>query len=278
MVASAPASAAAAAAVRASLAEAPSATALSRASTAGASASTIVLSPSWAAPSLRTAASAAPSAPASPARSTSGASASAWPARRNAVPYSGPEAPPTFEIRVVPVSASTVAGVRGEETSKVRITAAKPRDRFVPWSPSPIAASSALRCSRSVSTAPAARVIQARTKSASKRALEPWGGFIGSPAPAQGGRFHRRVPEFDELIRQAADGQREALHLEAGDVVADQAAGDPSAACLELLADLVEDDVELDQRRAAHAVGHHEQVPGHVHVLGDGLDRGRDEL
>jgi len=107
-------------------------TALLSAFEAGASASTMVFSPSRAAPSFWTPDSAASSAPARAGRSTSGASPSALPACRNAVPYSGPDAPPTFEIRVEPVSLSTEPGVGVLACARAAPTALKPRARLMP--------------------------------------------------------------------------------------------------------------------------------------------------
>ena len=69
---------------------------------------------------------------ASAGRSTSGASPSALPARRKATPYSGPEAPPTLEISVAPVSVSTAPGVAGAAVSSALSTAVNPRARLMP--------------------------------------------------------------------------------------------------------------------------------------------------
>ena len=112
-VATAPAEAASASTERASSSDAPSAIALLNALVAGASASTMVLSPSRAAPSCWTPARAASSAADRAGRSTSATSPSALPARRNAVPYRGPEAPPTLEIRVLPVTVEMAPGIAG---------------------------------------------------------------------------------------------------------------------------------------------------------------------
>src|SRR6185369_2482047 len=84
--------------------------------------------------------------------------------------------------------------------------------------------------------------------------------LAGSDAPAQGGRMNRRVPEPDEVVVELQEGDREAGHLEAGDVVADQAPPDRDPLSAEDLRDAVERDVELDERRAAHSVDEGEDV------------------
>jgi len=88
------------------------------------------------------------------------------------MPYSGPEAPPTLEIRVLPVTVKMDPGVVvfPPPASSALSTAVKPRARLMPWSASPIAASSWVRWSRLASMTPAAEVIQARKTSASMMA------------------------------------------------------------------------------------------------------------
>ena len=64
------------------------------------------------------------------------------------MPYSGPAAPPTFEISAIPTSfrsAGTSAG--SPAASSLSMTARIPRSMLMPWSPSPIAASSAVSAS-----------------------------------------------------------------------------------------------------------------------------------
>src|SRR6266704_1992620 len=133
-VAAAPAEAASASTDRASSGAAPSVIALLNALVAGASASTMVLSPSRAAPSCWTPARAASSAAARAGESTSAAPPSALPARRKAMPYSGPEAPPTLEIRVLPVTVKIAPGVAvfAPGASRATSTAVKPRARLMP--------------------------------------------------------------------------------------------------------------------------------------------------
>jgi hypothetical protein len=60
------------------------------------------------------------------------------------VPHSGPLAPPTVETSVAPAVISSFPGVSSTPFS-FSTTAAKPRSMFVPWSASPIAASSCVR-------------------------------------------------------------------------------------------------------------------------------------
>src|ERR1700733_706260 len=76
----------------------------------------------------------------------------------------------------------------------------------------------------------------------------------GLPSPTKPGRVYRRVPQVCERIRQVAYGHRESLHLQAGDVVADQVPADSPAVAADVGVDLIERAVELDQRGAATAV------------------------
>src|ERR1700733_1625644 len=80
------------------------------------------------------------------------------------------------------------------------------------------------------------------------------------PSPPEPRRSHRRRPQLGQRVAETADGDGEALHLQAGDVVADQVAGNPGAVAGDVPADLVVEAVQLDQRRAAHAVDHDEPV------------------
>src|SRR2546427_3447691 len=267
MVAVAPAEAASARESRASSCDAPSAVALLKALVAAASASTMVLSPSRAAPSCWTPARAASSAVDKAGRSTSAASPSALPARRNAMPYNGPEAPPTLEISVLPVTVRMAPGVGGGvgAASSAPRTAVKPRARLMPWSASPIAASSWVRWSRLASMTPAADTIQARKTSASMMAPTRRES-LALASPPQGRRVHWRVPEPGERVGELADRHREALHLQAGDVVAHQVPHHMAAMGFEIFPHLVEHEVELDQRRAAHPVDHDQQIALHGHI------------
>ena len=148
-VARAPSSAAALAAASALSSGSPASTEAARASIAGASASTIVLSPGGAAPSSTTPASAASSAASRACPSNSSPSPSARPARRSAVPQSGPLAPPTVETSVLPGQDEQPPGRDAPSCPASALpTASKPRSMFTPWSPSPIAASSWVRWSR----------------------------------------------------------------------------------------------------------------------------------
>ena len=65
-----------------------------------------------------------------------------WPSARNAVPYSGPDAPPTFEISVRPTSLSTSRRRVGPRPASSVDRGRSRGDRLAPWSPSPIAGSS----------------------------------------------------------------------------------------------------------------------------------------
>ena len=77
------------------------------------------------------------------------------------------DAPPTFEMSVVPTFTSTAPGPSASNPSSAAVTAANPRLRFTPWSASPIAESSWVRWSAFSFTAAAAAVTQARAASAS---------------------------------------------------------------------------------------------------------------
>src|SRR5215469_8629191 len=271
MVACAPAAAAAAAAASASAVSAPSDMAFCIAATAGARASTIVFSPSRAAPSFCTPASAASRHEASSGRPASTASPRVLPACRSAIPYSGPDAPPTFEMRVDPARMSTEPGVGVTAWSSATAMALNPRARLIPWSASPIAASSWVRWLRWDSMTVPASASQARKNAASITAprgsvrrplLSAAAGLSFLPSPPQGWRVYRRVPKVGERVRELAGRHREALHLQAGDVVADQVPGDPGALPADVLVQFVVEHVQLDGRRAAHAVDHDQDVAG----------------
>jgi len=102
-------------------------------STAGSSASTIVLSPGTAAPRSRMAASAAARASTSCSGPTSVRSPSVRPAARSAEPQSGPLAPPTVETSVEPaVTRIRPGGSEPSSSASFDTTLEKPRSMFVP--------------------------------------------------------------------------------------------------------------------------------------------------
>src|SRR5918995_923221 len=139
-----------------------------------------------------------------------------------------------------------------------------PRSMFVPWSPSPIAVSRRTSSTRCSATAAAKSPIQARTSEAPM--------LTGASAPAEGRRVDRGVPEPDEIVVELEQRDRAAGHLQRGDVVADQPPLDRDPPVLQEPVELPVDDVELDQRGAAHAVDEGEHaVAGLVRqVLDDG--------
>ncbi len=142
----------------------------------------MVLSPGSAAPSFLIAASPAANASANSAGSAV-APGSAAPIARKALPYSGPEAPPTLEISVLPVLVRTAPTEAGSRVSRTAETAVKPRRRFLPWSPSPIAESSSVRWASCCSTAVANPRTQASTSGMSTKL------FTGVPfGPTRRGR------------------------------------------------------------------------------------------
>src|SRR5258708_39554159 len=92
------------------------------------------------------------------------------------------------------------------------------------------------------------------------------------PSPPEGWCVHWRVPQLSERVGELADGDRKALHFQAGDVVADQVARDPRALARDVLVHLVVDEVELEQWRSAHAVDHHQDVTGQRQVGADRVE------
>src|SRR5438132_14029249 len=104
---------------------------------------------------------------------------------------------------------------------------------FVPWSPSPIAASSWTRWSRSARTATSISRIQEVIVAASMTLA-----LINLDTPTQCRGVHRRVPELCQLFVELEHRQRRAGHLERCDVASDQVARRLHARGAELLVDL----------------------------------------
>src|SRR5215469_18510922 len=165
--------------------------------------------------------------------------------------------------------------------------AVNPRARLIPWSASPIAASSWVRWSRCDSMTVPASASQARKNAASITAprgssrrppVSTAAGLSFLPSPPEGWRVYRRVPKVGERVRELADRHREALHLQAGDVVADQVPGDPGTLPSDVLVHFVVDHIQLDERRAAHTVDHDQDVAGQRQVGVDGVKRHRRDL
>src|SRR4029077_18319252 len=258
MVERMPASAAAAASSTACATGSPAAILERRVSSAGSRASTIVLSPSDAVPRSFTEANAAARTSASCAPSNVFSSPSTRPPLRRALPQSGPLAPPTVETRVRPATMSRRPGGDPVSASRAWTTASNPLTMLVPWSPSPIAASSWTRRSRSTRITASISCIQEVIVAAFMTVSEIKGKCLD--APAQRGSVHRRVPELRELLVQLEDRQRSAGHLERRYVAADQVARGLDARSPQLLVDLAIKKVELEQRRAAHAVDEREHL------------------
>src|SRR5216684_1583800 len=257
MVERMPASAAEAASSTACATGSPAAILERRVSTAGSSASTIVLSPSDAVPRSFTEASAAARTSASCAPSNVFSSPSTRPPLRSALPQSGPLAPPTVETRVRPATISRRPG--GDPVS------------------ASMAASSWTRWSRSARTDVSISCIQEVIVAASMTFSTI---KVRSDAPPQRCRMNRRVPQADQLVVQLEHGQRGAGHLERGDVAADQVPHRLQPRFAELLVDLAIDKVELEQRGAAHAVHKHEHLGAvlRLQVGQHGLDHHVDDL
>src|ERR1700759_5701329 len=79
-------------------------------------------------------------------------------------------------------------------------------------------------------------------------------------APAQGRRLDRRVPIAGKLIVQAQERNRTTSHLQGGDIVANQRACDGDIATAQDFCQLVSDNVEFEQRGAAHAVDKRQDI------------------
>src|SRR6476469_3221596 len=266
----------AAAAVSTAATSPPPSAAAFAAVTAGVSASTMVLSPDSALPRATTPSRAAVSAVTNTAASTVSAVPSDVDARRNAVPNSGPAAPPTVEISVVATILSTAPGVAGaaaaSRASSLVNTAENPRAKFSPWSPSQMSRSrwvSSTLCSATV--AATARI--AATVPAASQVIE-------SHAPTQRDRVHRGIPELGHLVVQFQQGDRHALHLQRGDVVADQRPGHLDTPLGQVLPRGMVGEVQLDRRSAPHAVDEQQGVVagGERQILDDGTQQRCDDL
>src|SRR5947208_10462395 len=134
---------------------------------AGVQASTMVLSPSSAAPSLTMPANASSKALVSSGSPKADASPRERPASRRAVPYRGPAAPPTRSTSVAPAWTRSSPGDRPSAAATTEATAANPRSMLTPWSASPIAASSWVRKSRCAAISAAEPRSQRATNAAS---------------------------------------------------------------------------------------------------------------
>src|SRR3984885_2059883 len=231
--------------------------ALSSASTAGIRASTIVLSSGWAFPRAWTPSRPLRQAAAYAGRSTSSCPARALPICKNSVPYSGPAAPPTVDTSAIATVLSTAPGSACSAAPRRSSALVMPRFMLGRWSPSPSAVWSAPSSSRGSDISPPNRGIQS---SVASRVIATVSrpGSPPSRAPAQGRGVHRSVPVAQHLVVELEQGDRAALHLERGDVVADQVALDLQAVLLRDLCHPAVHHVQLDQRRAAHAVHEHE--------------------
>src|SRR6266849_6421188 len=254
MVARMPDSAASAAASIACATGMPSAILAFSVSTAGSSASTIVLSPSEAVPRSLTDASAAARTSTSCAPSNVAWSPSTRPPLRSAEPHSGPLAPPTVDTRVRPAMMSRRPGGDPLSAPRAWTTASKPLFMFVPWSPSPMAASSWTRWSRSTRTDESISRIQELIVAASIT--------------------------FSLIKTSCYALQRSAGHLERCNVAANQVACRFEAGLAQPGVDLAIDKVELEQRRAAHAVDEDEHLAAvlRLQIRDHGLEHHVDDL
>src|SRR5690606_22924632 len=201
----------------------------------------------------------------------------AVPARRKKVPYRGPLAPPTLETRVMPTVRRMVPMSRSATPFRRSRTAWRPRCMLAPWSASPRAASSAVRYSLCCSTAAAKARIHARTASlliTTVSASHP------SHAPPEARGRDGTIPEADHLIVQPQEGEGDALHLQRGDVGADQTPDHLEPVLIGQGLRLPVGDVELDLRGAAHPVDEEEAAVAGLEgeVLHHALEEHGDHL
>src|SRR5512132_4356956 len=163
-------------------------------------------------------------------------------------------------FRRAPMSCSSLAA------STLATTADMPRSMLIPWSPSPIAASSWVSCSLFAPTSAAKARIQ-RTTSSWPRLMRPDAFSLSATStilclcrPSETGGLDRRVPETGQLVVKLQQRDRAARHLQRRDVGTDQVAGDRDPTLAQEPVQVVVDDVALDQRRAAHAVDEREDL------------------
>src|SRR5256885_8262740 len=151
-------------------------------------------------------------------------------------------------------------------SSTLTSTADIPRSMLIPWSPSPIAASRLVSCSLFASTSAANARIQRRTSSwprlmrSNAFSLSATSTILCLCRPSETGGLDRRVPEAGQLVVQLQQRDRATRHLQRRDVRPDQVAGDRDPALPQEPVQVVVGDVELDQRRAAHAVDEREDL------------------
>src|SRR3954467_3161622 len=120
----------------------------------------------------------------------------------------------------------------GAESSSAATAALIPRSMLVPWSASPIAASSSVRWSRSSATRSAKRRTQV------SKAVVVTSSVMRSDTPPQCRSADRSVPERQQLVPDLDQGDRRAGHLQRGDVAADQRPGHADAVLRQDLVDL----------------------------------------
>src|SRR5262245_16897941 len=150
--------------------------------------------------------------------------------------------------------------------SSLPSTADMPRSMLIPWSPSPIAASNSVSCSLFAETSAAKARTQLTTSSYATLmrldavSVSATSTIVRLRRPSQTRGLDRCVPEQGQLGVELEQRDRAARHLQRGDVRADQVAGDRDPAVVEEFSQIVVDDVELDQRCAAHAVDEGEDL------------------
>src|SRR5437764_784567 len=165
-------------------------------------------------------------------------------------------------------------------------TADMPRCMLIPWSPSPIAESSCVSCSLFASTSAANARIQ-RRMSSWPRLMRPDAFSVSATStilclcrPSETRGLDRRIPETSQLLVQLQQRDRATRHLQRRDVGADQVPRDRDPTLAQEPVQVVVDDVQLDQRRAAHAVDEGEYLVALLegHILDDRSREPLDDL
>src|SRR5437764_7081692 len=165
-------------------------------------------------------------------------------------------------------------------------TADMPRCMLIPWSPSPIAESSCVSCSLFASTSAAKARIQ-RRMSSWPRLMRPDAFSVSATStilclcrPSETRGLDRRIPETSQLLVQLQQRDRATRHLQRRDVGADQVPRDRDPTLAQEPVQVVVDDVQLDQRRAAHAVDEGEYLVALLegHILDDRSREPLDDL
>src|SRR5690606_7753788 len=140
---------------------------------------------------------------------------------RKNMPNSGPLVPPT-PSQARDSAVSQAREVPGRSVSTEASSSFMAVRTFAPKSPSPARRSRSPRASAALTSASRIPVTRARPKSSPRVSVL----LIVVSSPGKGGGADGGVPEPTQLVVQRHQGQREAVHVEAGDVGAHQPAAD----------------------------------------------------